>query len=130
MSKMTCELRAPSVLIIDDERTFADTLAKRLSLRGIDCAVAYDGRSGLRLAQDESWTSVLLDLRLPDMDGVEVLRRIVGHHRGLPVIIITGHGNDEDERRCMSLGAVAFLHKPVDVTVLAGMLEQNEAQEP
>jgi DNA-binding response OmpR family regulator len=121
---------SPSVLIVDDERTFADTLAKRLSLRGIDCVVAYDGRAGLQLVDDTALTAVVLDLRLPDIDGVEVLRRIADRDRSLPVIIITGHGTDEDKQQCMSIGAAAFLHKPVDLTLLVKLLKQHGPHEP
>jgi DNA-binding response OmpR family regulator len=130
MFGMVHEQGAPSVLIIDDERTFADTLAKRLSMREIDCAVAYDGRSGLKLAQDPSLTAVVLDLRLPDIEGAEVLRRIASFNRRLPVIILTGHGTDEDERQCKTIGAAAFLHKPVDLNRLVRLLARYRQGEP
>jgi DNA-binding response OmpR family regulator len=117
----------PSILIIDDERTFADTLAKRLSMRGIACSVEYDGRSGLAAAKQGAFSGVVLDLRLPDLDGVEVLRRIVDLRNGLTVVILTGHGTHEDERLCMEIGAAAFLHKPADLGLLVRLLTQGHS---
>ena len=130
MCGMTCESARTSILLIDDERVFADTLAKRLSVRGIDCAVAYDGRAGLALVKSKTFTGVILDLRLPDLDGCEVLRRIMGLHPDLPVAIVTGHGTDDDRRECMKDGAMAFLHKPVDLTRLVRLFTSNGPVEP
>ena len=125
MGGMTRENRGPSILIIDDERTFADTLAKRLSVRGIECAVAYDGRTGLRLLAEKLFSGLVLDLRLPDLDGCEVLRRAMRLHPRLPVVILTAHGSDEDERECIKNGATAFLHKPADLSRLVRLLAQD-----
>lgn len=125
MLGMTRDDRSLSILIIDDEQTFANTLAKRLSMRGIECAVAYDGRTGLALLQEGGFTGLVLDLRLPDLDGCEVLRRITRVHPLLPVVILTGHGTDDDERECMKNGATAFLHKPADLERLVQLLAQN-----
>jgi len=125
MCVMACENARTSILLIDDERTFADTLAKRLSVRGIDCAVAYDGRAGLALVESNTYTGVVLDLRLPDLDGSVVLRRIMDLHPDLPVVILTGHGTDADEQECMKNGATAFLHKPVDLTQLVQLFTQD-----
>ena len=125
MLDMTREERCLSILIIDDERTFADTLAKRLSMRGIDCEVAYDGQTGLALLERSTFTGLVLDLRLPDLEGCEVLRRVMHRHPRLPVVILTAHGSDEDERECMKNGATAFLHKPADLTQLVRLLAQN-----
>jgi DNA-binding NtrC family response regulator len=130
MFVMTGESGDPTILIIDDERTFADTLAKRLSMRGIDCAVAYDAYAGLALVAERSFTGLVLDLRLPDLDGCEVLRRIMRLHPGLPVVILTGHGTEDDERECMKNGARAFLNKPVDLARLVQLLAQNESGDP
>ena len=127
---MACEISDPSVLLIDDERTFADTLAKRLFMRGIVCAVAYDGRTGLALVENMTLTGIVLDLRLPDLHGSEVLRRIMHIRPDVPVVILTAHGSDDDERECMKNGATAFLHKPVDLTQLIRLFAKNGPGEP
>lgn len=114
-----------AILLIDDERSFADTLAKRLLLRGFECAVAYDGRSGIALAQKVPFVGLVLDLRLPDLNGIEVLRRIRVADPNLTVVILTAHGTEQDEQECMRLGATAFLHKPVNLTQLVSFFAQE-----
>ena len=116
---------ASVVLIVDDERGFANMLAKRLALRGFTCTVAYDGSSALDLLAETAFSSVVLDLRLPDLTGTEVLVRARARLPSLPVVILTGHGSDEDEKECRRLGAVAFLHKPVELAQLVSVLSET-----
>ena len=122
---MSSDGGSSAILLIDDERTFADTLAKRLLLRGYECAVAYDGRSGIALVKKVPFVGLVLDLRLPDLSGTEVLRRIRALDPNLPVVILTAHGTAQDEQDCMRLGAVAFLHKPVNLTQLVSYFAQE-----
>jgi len=112
------ENNGDSILVIDDEQAFADTLAKRLAMRGLRCLTAYDGRSGLELVEQHRLQGVVLDLRLPDLEGAQVLRRILARRPDLRVVILTAHGTAEDEQECLGVGAVAFLHKPVTLTDL------------
>jgi DNA-binding response OmpR family regulator len=104
-----------TVLLVDDERAFAETLAKRLRLRGFECVIAETGTAGLESHTQGVFLGVLLDLRLPDMPGGEVLRALKEREPGLPVIIITAHGTDRDEEECFDSGASGFLSKPVDI---------------
>ena len=110
------------VLVVDDESSFARTLAKRLQLRGLDCVVAFDGGSALDALERGRFRGMLLDLRLPDLDGAEVLRRARARHHDLPVIIMTAHGTEEDRVECLQAGACAFLAKPVDLEEIVGRL--------
>ena len=111
-------------LLVDDEPGFARTLAKRMRLRGYECVVADDGTSALRLLAEGPFLGVLLDLRLPDIPGAEVLRRVKAREPDLPVIIMTAHGTDDDERECLEAGASAFLSKPVDIDEIVHLLAQ------
>jgi len=112
------------ILIIDDETKFADMLGRRLSLRGITCHACYDGHSGLERIRTHpgAVTLILLDLKLPDIYGTDVLSVIKEIDPAVPVFIITGHGTREDETACLSLGASEFIHKPVNVEKLADLL--------
>ncbi len=121
---MTADETRPALLIVDDEPGFARTLAKRLRLRGYECVVANDGMSALLLQRIRSFAGVLLDLRLPDVRGAEVLRRMREREPDQPVIIMTAHGTDRDERECVELGAGAFLAKPVDLDQIVSLLSQ------
>ena len=112
------------VLIIDDEVRFATMLSKRLSLRGYTCDVVYDGESGLALLARQGFNLVILDLRLPGLSGEEVLEQIKKIQPDLPVIILTGHGNDKERETCMRLKAHAFLNKPVDLVELVCIFDE------
>jgi len=111
------------VLLVDDEREFVQTLSERLFLRDMGSAVAYDGESALSLVKEDEPEVMILDLRMPGIDGIEVLRRVKKSRPDIEVIILTGHGSEEDKKVCMELGAFAYLHKPVDIDVLSKTLK-------
>lgn len=104
-----------NILLIDDEEAFVTTLQERLELRGLNCRVAFDARAGLDMIALEPPDVVVLDLRMPGMDGVEALRRIRKGWPGLPVIMLSGHGSDQDFESCVSLGAAQYHKKPLDI---------------
>jgi CheY-like chemotaxis protein len=112
------------VLLVDDEREFVQTLSERLEMRDVGSAVAYDGESALKMVEDDEPEVIILDLRMPGIDGIEVLRRVKQSHPHIEVIILTGHGSEEDRKTCMELGAFAYLQKPVDIEALSETLKQ------
>ena len=113
------------LLIIDDERRFGEYLVRRMKLRGLTCCVCHDGQSGLDILRKKNFKLILLDLQLPDIYGTEVLARIKKICATTPVVILTGHGSEQDRRECMALGAFAFMHKPLDIDVLMNMLAKT-----
>jgi len=115
------------VLLVDDEQQFVQTLSERLQLRNMGTAVAYDGESALKLIDRDEPEVMVLDLMMPGIDGIEVLKKVKQTRPEVEVIILTGHGSDDDRDTCMKLGAFAYLHKPVDIEVLSQKLkEANE----
>ena len=108
----------PSILLIDDEEAFVTTLQERLEMRGFPARVALDGQSGLDLIAEEPPDVVVLDLRMPGISGVEVLRSIRKQWPGIPVIMLSGHGSDQDFETCMNLGAALYHKKPLDIDML------------
>lgn len=118
------DFEVPSkVLLVDDEREFAQTLSERLMMRDMGSAVVYDGESALNLVSDDEPEVMILDLKMPGIDGIEVLRRVKEKHPDVEVVILTGHGSEKDREVCMDLGAFAYLHKPVDIDVLSETLK-------
>jgi CheY-like chemotaxis protein len=111
------------VLLVDDEREFVQTLSERLMMRDMGSAVVYDGESALGLVEEDEPEVMILDLKMPGIDGIEVLRRVKNEHPNIEVIILTGHGSEKDREVCMELGAFAYLHKPVDIDVLSKTLK-------
>jgi DNA-binding NtrC family response regulator len=112
------------VLLVDDEREFVQTLSERLGMRDIGSATAFDGESALALLREDEPEVMLLDLRMPGIDGMEVLKRVKAEHPEIEVVILTGHGTDVDRKKCMELGAFAYLEKPVDIDVLSETLKR------
>jgi CheY-like chemotaxis protein len=99
------------ILIIDDEpdfRTFTDMVLKRL---GYDVSLADNGWSGLELYRREHPDVILLDLKMPEMDGIEVLKQIRTVDRKQPVIVLTGDRSPQTERQVRALGVSEFLVK-------------------
>ena len=73
----------------------------------------------MRLIREDEPEVMILDLRMPGIDGIEVLRRVKSAHPEIEVIILTGHGSEADRETCMKLGAFAYLQKPVDIELLS-----------
>ena len=105
------------ILLVDDEKQFVDTLAERLAMRGFSARVAYDGPQALK-AVEEPTDVIVLDLRMPGMDGFEVLRSVKKSNPQEQVIILTGHGGDAEEQTAYRMGAYNFLKKPMDIDEL------------
>lgn len=112
------------VLLVDDERKFAKTLSDRLIMRDLGASVAYDGPSALEMIEREKPEVMVLDLKMPGMDGIEVLKIVREKHPEIAVIILTGHGSEVDRQICLSLGAVDYLKKPVKIDVLSDVLKK------
>jgi two-component system, OmpR family, response regulator CpxR len=119
------DFETPSkLLIVDDERQFVQTLSERLRLREIGSVIAYDGESALSMIKEEEPDVMILDLKMPGIDGIEVLKRVKQTNPRIEVIILTGHGSEADREMCMQLGAFAYLQKPVDVNVLSETIKR------
>jgi CheY-like chemotaxis protein len=111
------------ILLVDDEREFVQTLSERLLMREMGSAIAYDGESALEVAREDEPDVMILDLKMPGIDGMEVLRRVKATQPQIEVIILTGHGSEADKETCMKLGAFAYLQKPVDVEELSATIK-------
>ncbi len=119
------DLEMPSkLLLVDDERQFVQTLSERLRLREIGSVIAYDGESALDMIREEEPDVMILDLKMPGIDGIEVLKRVKQTNPLIEVIILTGQGSEADKELCMQLGAFAYLEKPVDVNVLSEAIQK------
>ncbi|MBI4791423.1 MAG: response regulator [Deltaproteobacteria bacterium] len=110
------------VLLVDDEKEFAQTLSERLISRDVGSHAVYDGQQALDLINDDRPDVMVLDLKMPGIDGIEVLRQTRKSHPNIEVIILTGHGTEEDRKACMALGAFAYLQKPTDIEKLSATI--------
>jgi len=116
------------VLLIDDEEDFVSTLTERLQLREIDATFATDGEQGLHLMASGSFHVVILDVMMPGLGGLEVLQRIKETKPQIPVILLTGHGDEKEAIIGMRLGALDYLMKPVDIEELIIKMQEAVTQ--
>lgn len=129
-------MRTPRVLIVEDSPEMADLLAISLQTDGIESDGAGEGRKALALAQTKAFDLVLLDLGLPDMDGLDVLAALKADPacKHLPVIVITGRERTEDKLRAFNLGAVDYVNKPfnfleVQARIIATLKRKSAADD-
>ncbi|MBW1895134.1 MAG: response regulator [Deltaproteobacteria bacterium] len=102
------------LLLVDDEVGFANVIAKRMSKRNIDVTKAFSGAEALQALKKADFEVAVLDLKMEDMDGIEVLKIFKKMDPDLPVIMLTGHGSEEAAREGIQFGAIDYLMKPCD----------------
>lgn len=110
------------VLIVDDELDFLDSLSKRMELRGYKVSKAPDGIKALELVEKNSFDVVILDLKMPGIDGQEVLEKIKKKKKNTEVIILSAHGSEEVASRTMELGAFCYITKPIEIEKLISVI--------
>ncbi len=102
-----------TILIVDDETNVRLVLQTALASAGYAVIEAEDGQAALKRLRETPCSLVLLDLRMPKMDGMELLRRLRAEGNALPVVMLTAHGSIHDAVEAMKLGAIDFLTKPI-----------------
>jgi len=123
------DFQSPSrVLLVDDEREFAETLSERLMIRDVGTAVAHDGQSALSLIENDDPEVMIIDLKMPDISGLEILKKVKKTRPEIEVIVLTGHGSDADKDICLNLGALAYLQKPVEIEELNELIQKANAK--
>lgn len=114
----------PKVLLVDDERDFVLTLSERLMSRNVGSYAVYDGQEALSFLENDKPDVMVLDLKMPGVDGLEVLRQTKRENPDIEIIILTGHGTEEDKKNCLELGAFAYLQKPTDIQTLSAKIHE------
>ncbi len=114
---------AISVLLVDDEETFVQTLAKRLTLRRFNVYTATRAERAFETLSNNPVDVVVLDVRMPDLDGIEATRTIKNSHPLVEVILLTGHASMEASLEGMKMGAFDYLLKPLNIDELVYKIE-------
>jgi DNA-binding NtrC family response regulator len=115
--------RKISLLIVDDEEKYLESISKRLGLRDFDVTTAVNGKDAIKAAKRGGFDVALVDLRMPDLDGTEVLKTLKAKHKYLEVIILTAFGTIDSAVECTKLGAFGYLEKPYDLDALVGVIK-------
>ncbi len=116
------------VLIIDDEQEFTEALAERMTNRGMTVSTSSSAIEGLKNVEEKSFDVVVLDLQMPEMDGIETLKILKKKRPELQVILLTGHATVEKGIEAMKLGAMDLLEKPADMTTLTEKIKKAQAK--
>jgi DNA-binding response OmpR family regulator len=111
-----------SVLMVDDEEQFRETTAKILSRKGFDVSMASTGEEAVNLIREKMKDVVVLDIKMPGMDGHEALAEIKKIRPGSQIIMLTGHGGEDSAKASLNLGACNYLTKPCDIDLLAAKI--------
>ena len=110
--------RAVRLLLVDDEVGYLEVLSKRLARRDFEVTMARSGPEAIRIVRDRDFDVAVVDLKMEEMDGIEVLRVLKQMLPDLQVIMLTGHGSERAARDGLALGAFDYLLKPIDLEKL------------
>lgn len=112
------------ILVVDDEKEFLSLIEKRLSRRRMEVRTADSGQAALEIVRAERFDAVVMDVRMPGMDGLETLRQMKQIAPALPVLLLTGHASLGVAVNGMELGAFDYMLKPVAINELLMKLEE------
>jgi DNA-binding NtrC family response regulator len=104
-----------TVLLVDDEEGYANVLAKRMTKRQVEVSIALSGSEAIQTLRKKDFDVAVVDLKMEDMDGIEVLKIFKKMDPELPVVMLTGHGSEQAARDGLALGAFDYLTKPCDL---------------
>jgi DNA-binding NtrC family response regulator len=113
------------LLLVDDEIKFAKVLFKRLSKRNMDVTTAFSGEEAIQALRRVDFDAAVLDLKMPDMDGLEVLKIFKKMYPKMEVIILSGHDSEQSAREGMEYGAFDYLAKPCDIEHLIDTIRKS-----
>ena len=115
------------VLLVDDEEEFVETLAERMRTRGMEVSTSNSGANALQLVDEEDFDVVVLDLKMPGIDGLEALKRIKHRRPDIQVVLLTGYASVANGVEAIKEGALEFLEKPVDLASLTDAIHKAKA---
>lgn len=110
------------VLVVDDEPAVCSMLAKFLAKKGYKVSAALSGEEAMKKVKKENPHVVLLDIRMPGIDGIEVLQRIRKFYKNIIIVMITAVKDEEVGKRCMELGADDYITKPLSLSYIEDVL--------
>lgn len=116
------------VLLVDDEHDFVETLAERMRARGMEVSATTSPIEALKKTETENYDAIILDLMMPEMDGLEALRILKEKNPDLQVILLTGQATVEKGVEAMKLGAADLMEKPADLKALTEKIRKARAR--
>ncbi|OIQ51276.1 C4-dicarboxylate transport transcriptional regulatory protein DctD [Pseudodesulfovibrio hydrargyri] len=119
---------AEKVLLIDDEVEFLEALSERMEIRGMDVTTAENASAAVSAINSGDFDAIVLDLQMPDMNGIDMLKIIRKTNPDMQVILLTGQATLEAGIQAMKLGAMDFMEKPADIDALTDKIKKAQAK--
>jgi len=114
------------VLLVDDEKDFIEALGERMENRGMNVSTTTSAKDAIRMVEEETYDAIVLDLQMPEMDGMEALKAIKKINPDMQVILLTGHATVEKGIEAMKLGAMDLIEKPADIETIAEKIKKAQ----
>jgi DNA-binding NtrC family response regulator len=122
------EMEEARVLVVDDEKEFLEGISERLRNRGFSVETSENGLDALNKVKETGYDAIILDLMMPQLDGLETLRQALAKRPELQVILLTGHATVEKGVEAMKLGAMDFFEKPADLDQLVAKIKEGKSK--
>jgi DNA-binding NtrC family response regulator len=116
------------LLLVDDEKDFTEVLSQRMESRGFKVDIADSGPVAIEKIKEQSYDVIILDLAMPEMDGIDVLKILLKLNPDLQILFLTGHATLEKGIESVKLGAFDFMEKPVDIDTLIEKVNDAKRQ--
>ena len=122
------KIMSEKVLLVDDEKDFLDIMSERMEARGMTVKTADSADQALKILEKESFDAIVMDFKMPGMDGIQALKNIKTRKPELQIILLTGYATVEKTVEAMKIGATDLLEKPADLEALAAKIKQAKAE--
>jgi len=119
---------AEKILLIDDETEFLEIMSERMHNRGMDVTTVSSPKEALKKVANETYDAIVVDLMMPEMDGLETLKALKNINPDVQIIMLTGHATVEKGIEAMKLGAMDLLEKPADLNSLTEKIHKAKAR--
>jgi len=116
------------ILLVDDEEDFINALAERMETRGMKVSTTTSPKDALKMVEEESFDAIVLDLLMPEMNGLEALNIMKQKNPDLQIILLTGHATVEKGIEAMKSGAMDLIEKPADLETLTEKIRKAQAK--
>ena len=116
------------VLLVDDEKDFVEALGERMENRGMNVTTTTSATDAIAKVKAESYDAVVLDLQMPEMDGIQVLRAIKEIKPEMQIILLTGYATVEKGIEAIKMGAMDLIEKPADIAIITEKIKKAQAR--
>jgi DNA-binding NtrC family response regulator len=122
------KIMSEKVLLVDDEKDFLDIMSERMEARGMTVKTADSADQALKMLENESFDAIVMDFKMPGMDGIQALKNMKTRKPELQIILLTGYATVEKTVEAMKIGATDLLEKPADLEALTAKIKQAKAE--